>query len=252
MVALLLLARRADDPAREYGGTPLYYACAYGHADIAAQLLAAGADVNQVSVFGTPPLYICTRRGHLACVQQCSAFGAARTIKIRNFDWSVEDVADATGQAHVAAWLERTRDWSTRLHHLELLTEAHARDELRAGADIRAAAHAGAPSPLSLARDLLADADDATPGAAAARLVLRAARPWSPADHGLFPAPARARAAELVRVGFLLSREPRFAEAGPQAVMDVWRACVMPLALHDGAPVVRRSMKAPAHRRYRI
>ena len=90
---------------------------------------------------------------------------------------------------------------------------------------MHAAAHDGA-TPLSIARELLAGADDATPGAAAARLVLRATEPWSPANHDLFPAATRARAVELVRIGFKLSRDPRFA-GECQAIMDTWRDYTM-------------------------
>ena len=41
-------------------------------------------------------------------------------------------------------------------------------------------------------------------------VLILAAQPWSPATHNLFPAPARARAVALMRVGHLLSRSGRF------------------------------------------
>ena len=65
----------------------------------------------------------------------------------------------------------------------------------------------------------------------AAFLILEAAKPWSRQTHKLFPAPARARAVELMLVGELLSREERFAAYGPVAVVDAWMAFVVPKAV---------------------
>jgi hypothetical protein len=55
--------------------------------------------------------------------------------------------------------------------------------------------------------------------------VLRAAQPWSPQTHHLFPSVARARAVELTLLGAQLSREDR------SAVGDVWMAFVVPYAV---------------------
>ena len=65
----------------------------------------------------------------------------------------------------------------------------------------------------------------------AAFLVLEAAKPWSRNTHQLFPAPARARAVELMLIGELMSREERFAAYGPQAVVDAWMTFVVPPAV---------------------
>ena len=150
---------------------------------------------------------------------------------------TAEQVAARFGHADVLAWLARTREWTTRLHHLEVLTEAQARAELRAGADVHAAARAGGPTPLSLARDLLAGADDATPGAAAARLVLRAAEPWSKANHALFPAAARARAVELMSLASMLSHDPRFSCRAQQEMLDIWHAYTVATVRRDSDTV---------------
>ena len=63
-----------------------------------------------------------------------------------------------------------------------------------------------------------------------ARLVLEAARPWSEATHALFPLAARRRAAELLRVGFLLSRQERF-NRQETALYDLWKEGVVPHAV---------------------
>ena len=91
----------------------------------------------------------------------------------------------------------------------------------------RAAAR-GAPSPLELAqaRRAAGGAGDGT----AAKLVLEAAAPWSPESHQLWPAPKRARAACLVRLGHALSLQPFFA-GEEQALRDLWRTSVMPQAM---------------------
>ena len=126
----------------------------------------------------------------------------------------------------MAAWLAESRDWTTPLHHLRVVTPARARALLRGGADLRAAARDGAPTPLSLARGLRA-AGEAGGGSAAA-LVLRAAEPWSPETHELLPAAARAWAVAVVRLGTLLSR--RFG-GEEQSFVDAWRDYVMPHAV---------------------
>ena len=57
-------------------------------------------------------------------------------------------------------------------------------------------------------------------GPAPARLVLRAAEPWSEANHELFPDAARARAVESMSLGSMLSRDPRYGEE----MRDIWHA----------------------------
>ena len=71
------------------------------------------------------------------------------------------------------------------LAHLESLTAARALSLLRSGAGL----HEGEPTPLQRAAGGKGEA---------AALIQRAATPWSPANHSLFPAAARARAALLV------------------------------------------------------
>ena len=114
--------------------------------------------------------------------------------------------------------------------------------ELRAGADIRAGAAAGAPTPLALAEAAMPPQHpQATHGAAAAAggaggsaggmrtaagLVLRAAQPWSPATHELHPRPARAYAVALLLLGRQLSL--RWGDA----LVDAWVVRIMPLLVH--------------------
>ena len=95
-----------------------------------------------------------------------------------------EAIANSRGHADLAAWLVASRGW-TPLAHLESLTAARALSLLRSGASL----HEGEPTPLRRA---------AGGEGEAAALIRRAAAPWSPASHSLFPAAARARAALLV------------------------------------------------------
>ena len=57
----------------------------------------------------------------------------------------------APSEAELAAWLVRSRDWSTALHHLEILTRERARELLRGGADVNGA---GPSTPVDLAKHL--------------------------------------------------------------------------------------------------
>ena len=69
--------------------------------------------------------------------------------------------------------------------HRHVATAARALSLLRSGASL----HEGEPTPLQRA---------AGGEGEVAALIRRAAAPWSPASHSLFPAAARARAALLV------------------------------------------------------
>ena len=140
----------------------------------------------------------------------------------------MEDLATARAHDALAAWLVDSRQWSTPLHHLRIVGAARARELLRGGADLHAAAAAGGPTPLSLAQALRA-AGEAAEGSAA-WLVLQAAEPWGPRTHALFPAAARAFAVEALLLGHQLSRQPRFAgEEG--SIVDIWTQLVMPFAV---------------------
>ncbi|EOD21290.1 hypothetical protein EMIHUDRAFT_241416 [Emiliania huxleyi CCMP1516] len=68
----------------------------------------------------------------------------------------------------------------------------------------------------------------------AAALIRRAAAPWSPASHSLFPAPARECAVMVMRIGYQIAfSPPDDAEARPDrsALSDVWREHVLPHAV---------------------
>ena len=237
------------------GFTPLILASQNGHAEIVAKLLAANADVNLPGKNSiVTPMVIACNRGHLAVVQLLSAYGARRGIHATPMF-----VFYGPGDYHdLVAWLAKSHHW-TALHHLEFLTAERALALLRAGADLHAAAQpcavptradllaqvqvvncdtyvvpgAATVTPLSLAQDLAA-AGLAAEGTAAF-LVLEAAKPWSRKTHKYFPAPARERAAELLRVGQWFKRLP----SDFPIPFELWENFVVPHA-------VTRDSKPPA------
>ena len=139
--------------------------------------------------------------------------------------------------AHVLAWLIESRGWSTPLHHISCISAPRARKLLRAGADPLAwgndVTSTPATTPLALAKAWLAaggGVDSAeSPGMEACELLIRACEPWSPANHSLFPAPARARAVELLCVG-------HHAFANKPSLLDCWLTSVMPMSIGRGHP----------------
>ena len=79
-----------------------------------------------------------------------------------------------------------------------------------------------------------------------ASLILRASAPWSPAAHELWGWQQRARAVELLKVGYQLRDRYRCVDA----ILDVWIAHVLPLCVtwdmrggvvSPPVPVTRRS-----------
>ena len=119
------------------------------------------------------------------------------------------------GRTELLAWLRLSPDW-TPLHHHEVISADRARTLLRGGANLLS----GSPSPLELAQRTTGEAST---------LVQRAGR-WSEGSHQLFPGEARAYAAELLRIGYLLAWSPRY-QAVAASLMDAWRHYVMPHAV---------------------
>ncbi|KAJ1621185.1 hypothetical protein T492DRAFT_914479 [Pavlovales sp. CCMP2436] len=206
--ARLLLEAGADvDPAHPSGVTALMDASLDGHAECARLLLEAGADVNRaVAASRTALMYA---SNHAECASLLLEAGA--------------DLLCAYGAQ---------REMMDPDAPADLLPPARVRQLLVGGADVHASEGSsdGAPTLLGLVRALLVR-DPAHEGAA---LVVAAAAPWSRENHTLFPAHARARAAELLRLGQLLVRKARF--AGKEvALLDVW-SLVMAHALGRSMP----------------
>ena len=254
-IARLLCTGADVNRARNDGGTPLFAACLAGHMHIARLLVDAGARVNQPNLNGASALLVACGRGHVECsrylidagaaVEQPMANGATplaiscmkghlEIVKLLSSHGasraatpfgSPEEVATRYGYPSIAAWLVASRGW-TPLAHLESLTAARATSLLRSGAGL----HEGEPTPLQRA---------AGGEGEAAALVRRAAEPWSPASHSLFPAPARACAVALMWIGHRIAYgSPSRSELG--ALSDAWREHVVPHAVareRSGPPV---------------
>lgn len=253
-VAACLLRARADVGAASFenGRTPLRAACRGGHLDCARLLLAARADPDA----GHPLLFACIH-GRLGMVQLLCAHGASRawgSVLLCGAEALTAERACAR-HGHDAAlrWLRATRGW-TPLHHLESLDGAAALALLRAGADVHARAHAAAPegggaeaaeeaawsgvTPAQRAAELAArcPGGEADEGSAAC-LVRRAAQPWAPSTHALWPDAQRARALPLLLCGHALARDSGGPACGAvfagcaRALLDLWLAEVMPRVL---------------------
>lgn len=214
MVHELIVGRADVNCAASRGITPLMTACLYDHVGCARALLEADADVHKCSASGWSAL---CRSTSLAMAQLLCASGADREVLFSS------STLLQSCRAEVVEWLDRTRQWITPLHHLELLSKCQVRKFLASGADVNAkCSQKGSPSPLSLAIELL----DQGPHEAA-EIVMVAAQPWSPATHALFPARARKRVIELLCVGYALSQH---INAGCM-LRDVWLSIVIPLAV---------------------
>ena len=205
-VKLLLGAKASVDAATPAGNTALIMACRGGHVSCARLLLESGAAVDLGNVI-TPLLHSCVQ-GHVECAQLLCSYGASRAPLD---SIGPADAARASGHAALAEWLERSDGWEP-LHHLEVNSAERTRALLRGGASVELAAGTPPVSPLERAQQ--------RPKHEAAQLVIAAARPWSPATHSLFPPAARARAVELLRIGYHVARSHYVAEA--RALGDAW------------------------------
>ena len=210
-VRALCAAGASVNKAANEGGTPLYTAAIQGHEDCVRALCEAGAAVNLPEGVSASPLLAAAQEGHAGCTYLLHSYGA------RNLAAAV--YAANGGHDELRDWLQHAHSW-TPLHHLEVLTPARTLSLLRDGADL----HAGKPSPLERAK--------VVPGDASA-LVLRAAAPWSPKTHHLFPEAARAQAVAAMRLGYQLAWSTRY-ESEACSLVDAWISYVLPNLVDRG------------------
>ena len=221
-VRLVLDAGAAVNKAkrRDKRATPLLIACHRGHTECVRLLLDADAAVDQEG-----PMFMACFRGHTECVKLLSSRGAARTFEHghNGHQLPAANLARQYGHNELADWLDRSQRW-TPLHHLEQLTVESTVEILRGGGTtLHARPGDGVPSVLERAME-------ANAPAAVADTIRRAAQPWSPATHHLFPEAARARAVDLLRIGNKLAFGGRF-DGEEVALYDVWRGHVMAIAV---------------------
>ena len=192
---LVALLDGGADPnqADEVDATALMSACYWGYEPCARLLLDRGADPNQARPDGWTALTAACHQGRTACAQTLSAYGASRQADVHGL--TPEQLATTYGHLALAAWFAATRDFTTPLHHAEFISADRARALLRGGADVHARSGPDGRTPLEVARQLVEQGagDDS-----AAALFVKAAQPWSPDTHELFPEPARRRAVQLL------------------------------------------------------
>jgi hypothetical protein len=242
---LLIDAGHSLNARNDDGHAPLHCAVHCRQLEMVQLLLDRGAECEIFSWgwWGYTPLAAACIYGEVAIARLLCAHGASRQLAL----WlkCAESLAAKYGHLELAKWLYRTRHW-TPLHYIDAISADRARELLRAGADINESRTENIVShttqqwmhdthtmqqrsedttPLSRAREV-ANLDEQVHhirDKSAALLILRAAEGWSPANHDLFPAEARARAWDVMRLGYLLST--RFKTG---ALVDVWRSDVLP------------------------
>ena len=207
------------DCCDEDGDTPLLLAVLNGHFHTATVLLESNADASHSDKDGHTPMSCACQYGHLATAKLLSSYGASRQfyLSFKGPHETAEELAEFHGHLTLAAWLRDSCKWTTPLHHIAVISTSRTLALLRAGASINAKDQEGDPTPLALACELHAKGE-ATNGTPAA-LVLKAAQPWSPETHALFPAAARAYAVQMMLIGH--SKSARLP-------VDLWLHIIMP------------------------
>ena len=185
-----------------------------------------------------PPL--APQNGHMGVAMLLSSYGAPRDVICTTYSGvdacsaatpassDAEALAEEGGHTELLRWLVESRRYSP-LHHVQALTAERALELLRAGHSPLARHHSSCKSAADIAAE--------HPRSPAAATILRAAAPWTPATHGLWGAGARARAAELCKLGYMLARHvddlPGCRGKGSiqGALVDAWIGHVVPQAV---------------------
>ena len=204
------------------GATPLYAAALAGSVRCVTMLCDAGADVNAATADGATPMMVSCQTGHLDVSMLLSSYGASRQRTVflgcvpKSESWAY-DLAKRSGNEELVLWLEQSIHYSTPLHYIEVLTPARTVALLRSGQYSPLAG--GACSPANRAA--------LHPEKASACYILKACEPWSPNLNRLWGKQQRARAYELLKIGYALGA----IYGDGDALLDAWVAHVMPHAI---------------------
>ena len=221
MVRAFLDGGEDVDCCDEDGETPLLLAVLNGHIHTATVLLESDADASLSDKDGHTPMSCACQYGHLATAKLLSSYGASRHFDLSFGSQKTHETAEALAKFHghltLAAWLRDSCKWTTPLHHVAVISTSRTLALLRAGASIDAKDQEGDLTPLALACELHAKGE--APNGTPAALVLKAAQPWSPETHALFPAAARAYAVQMMLIGH--SKSARLPA-------DLWMHIIMP------------------------
>ena len=156
-------------------------------------LLQVGASLDQPDAIGNTPLLSAARHGRLLNVQELCLHGADRELA-----GAPTAIQVSAGYPTVCRWLRRTRDHTSPLHYLELLSASQCKALLRAGGRVQDAF-------LHSRALCIMQRGPGTAGYEAAQLVAAACMPWHAASHSLWPAKSRVRAWELVAASYQLA-----------------------------------------------
>ena len=232
---LLVAAGAKVNLLNSKGAAALYIAVHKNKLGCVDALLSADSIDVELVWRGVTPLGVAFNMGHLHCLQLLSAAGAKRR-PLRGWHW------ETMSSTEVGEWFALSHGW-TQLHHLELLALEPSRACERAVALLRAGASIGCRQVIKIAVGTLlpvagnelvtvpsvVEAASQAPDGPVASLVLKANAPWSPATHYLFPAAARRRAWDILKLGHLIASA--YVEQRPRELVDVWFSTLMPLAI---------------------
>ena len=185
--------------------SPVFAAAEAGNDDCVELLLSTGM-IKRDSWDLIKAMLRAVELGHLQTVQMLSSYSCMRTTVTDPFvaffadgplepEFALEARALENGHTEIAAFLQRSREW-TPLHHLEVLPARRAKHLLRMKIGVTDPPndpHA-APSPSPLERVLGMLPESSQPPVCD---VIRLGAAWSAESHELFPRPARRRAVRL-------------------------------------------------------
>ena len=276
----LIQAGESVNRTGHHGIAPLHIACGEGNAECVRVLCAAGADLNNCdNVEGISPLAIACFRFHTECarvllkagaVPDLPDMGGISPLHIAASDGQDECVEMLLGAGAPANSPQKSSSAVCPLYsacaggHLQsvqLLIDAGASpDGAEGGAYASPLAAACLHGHAAIARMLCRAGADVTPyvedeederplsefPTVAGQLVAAAARPWSPANHPLYPEGTGHWARALLQLGVQLARTRAVTEE--VAFLDVWRQEVMPLLVvrkpwEDGGWLARSADK---------
>jgi hypothetical protein len=240
-----------------FGRSPLRLASWYGHIACLRALLAAGAeidkDIQTDSLAGFTALSAAVLDGQTDVVRCLLEAGASQAnvglediyigrYGMGGFNLQVLQLLRAYAPARnvvlglalqavfgCQAFLDATSRWTSQLHYFQFLPAERVAGLLADGADVHASdGSTDAPTPIGQARALLQTGDT---DARTELIVSADPLPSSEGTHALFPPREGARAVELLLAGHLLAHSSQRFAGQETALLDVWVAHVMPLAV---------------------